>query len=140
MKSVNRQSVVVALFALWIMWGFGFQTLWARYNTELEGVVVSSRDMPPNGGPRYATEYVVRDDRGHETHYVAGATDGSLERSIPAGSRIEKKWGQLGYRLNGQWRSFPIAFYSAIMGAAFFGLFWAALLQWRGKAIVRTDD
>lgn len=133
MKSANRQSVVLALFSLWILWGFGFQTLWARYTTELEGVVVSSRDIPSKGGPRYATEYVVRDKSGHESHYIAGVTDASLERSIPAGSRIEKRWGQLGYELNGQWRSFPTAFYSAIMGAAFFALFWAVLLQWRAR-------
>jgi hypothetical protein len=133
MKTPNPQSVIPALFALWILWGFGFQTLWARYTTELEGVVVSSRDTPSKGAPRYATEYVVRDANGHETHYVAGATDASLDRSVPVGSRIEKRWGQLGYELNGQWRSFPIAFYSAIMGVAFFAFFWAALVQLRTK-------
>jgi hypothetical protein len=133
MKSPNPQSVIPTIFALWILWGFGFQTLWARYTTEFEGVVVSSRDNPSKGAPRYTTEYVIRDASNHDTRYVAGPTDASLERSIPVGSRIEKKWGQLGYQLNDQWRSFPIAFYSAIMGVAFFALFWAALVQWRTK-------
>jgi hypothetical protein len=96
-------------------------------------VVVSSRDSPSKGAPRYTTEYVIRNASNHDTRYVAGPTDSSLERSIPVGSRIEKKWGQLGYQLNDQWRSFPIGFYSAIMGVAFFALFWAALVQWRTK-------
>jgi hypothetical protein len=113
--------------------GFWFRSLVTRYTTELEGVVVSSRDMPANRESRYATEYVVREDGGHETHYVAGASDASLERSIPVGSRIEKKWGQLGCRLNGHWRSFLIASYSAIMGAAFFTPFWPVLVQWRAR-------
>jgi hypothetical protein len=133
MKSPNPQSVIVTLFALWMLWGFGFQTLWARYTTELEGVVVSSRDTPSKGAPRYATEYVIRDASDHDTHYVAGATDASLDRSIPVGSRIEKRWGQLGYELDGQWRSFPVAFYFAIIGGAFFALFWAAFVQWRTR-------
>ena len=133
MKSPNPQSVILTIFALWILWGFGFQTLWARYTIELEGVVVSSRDAPSRGAPRYATEYVIRNANDHDTYYVAGATDASLERSIPVGSRIGKKWGQLGYQLDGQWRSFPVAFYFAIMGAALFALFWAALVQWGAK-------
>lgn len=133
MKPPNPQSVVLTLFALWLLWGFGFQTLWVRYTTELEGVVVYSHDTPSKGTPRYATEYVIRDASGHDADYVAGATDASLDRSIPVGSRIEKKWGQFSYELDGQRRSFPVAFYSAIMGVAVFVLFWAALLQCRTK-------
>ncbi|VIO75196.1 hypothetical protein [Bradyrhizobium ivorense] len=133
MKYPNSQSVILTLLALWILWSFGFQTLWARYATELDGVVVSSLDKPSKGAPRYATEYVVRDASNHDTPYVAGPTDAFLERSIPVGSRIEKKWGQLGYRLDDRWRSFPVTFYSAVMGAAFFMLFWAALVQWRTR-------
>jgi hypothetical protein len=132
-KSPNPQSVFLTLFALWILWGFGLQTVWERYTTELEGVVVSSHDTPSKGAPRYATEYVIRDASGHDIHYGAGASDASLERSIPVGSRIEKKWGQLGYELNGQWRSFPVAFYSAALGAACFVLVMAAFVQWRSK-------
>jgi hypothetical protein len=96
-------------------------------------MIISSRDIPSKGAPRYATEYVVRGADGQDHRYVAGATDASLDRSIPAGSQIQKKWGQLGYELNGQWQSFPIYFYSATFGAAFFAIFFAAFLQWRSK-------
>jgi hypothetical protein len=116
-----------------MLWGFGIQTLWTRYAMAVEGTVVSSRDVPSKGAPRYATEYVVRGADGHDYQYVAGATDASLDRSLPVGSQIQKKRGQLGYEVNGQWRSFPIYFYSAIFGVAFFAIFWAALLQWRFK-------
>jgi hypothetical protein len=133
MKSLNPQSVVLSIGALWILWGFGFQTLWARYTTAVEGTVISSQDVPSKGAPRYTTEYVVRGADGHDYQYVAGATDASLERSIPVGSHVQKKWGQLGYELNGRWESFPVYAYSATFGAAFFAIFWAALLQWRSN-------
>ena len=116
MKPPNPKSVVFTLSALWILWSFGFQTLWVRYPTELEGVVVYSHHTSRT--PRYGTEYVIRDASGHDTHNVAGATDASLDRSIPVGSRIEKKWGQLGYALDGEWQSFPVVFYGAAMGLA----------------------
>jgi len=129
MKPPNPTSVVFTLSALWILWSFGFQTLWVRYPTELEGVVVYSHHTSRT--PRYGTEYVIRDASGHDTHYVAGATDASLDRSIPVGSRIEKKWGQLGYALDGEWQSFPVVFYEAAMGLAVFLLYRAALVQCR---------
>lgn len=133
MKSPNPQAVVTSIVALWFLWGFGLQTVWARLATEVDGIVVSSRDVPSKGAPKFVTEYVIRGADAREFQYVAGATDASLERSIPVGSQITKKWGELGYHLNGRWVSFPIYFYSAILGAAFFALFRAALLQWRFK-------
>jgi hypothetical protein len=68
MKPPNPQSVILTLISLWLLWGFGFQTLWVRYTTELEGVAVYSHDTPSKGAPRYATEYVIRDASGHDTH------------------------------------------------------------------------
>jgi hypothetical protein len=133
MKSPNPQAVILSLFAVFILWAFGLQTVWSRFATEVDGTIISSRDIPDKGAPRYATEYKIRGADGREFQYVAGATDASLERSIPVGSRIVKKWGQLGYELNGKWTSFPLYAYSAIFGFAFFALFWAALLQWRSK-------
>jgi hypothetical protein len=132
-KSPNPQAVILSFAAVWILWGFGAQTVWTRLTTEVDGIVVSSRDVPSKGAPRYATEYVIHGPDGRDVQYVAGATDASLERSIPVGTQIRKRWGQLGYELNGQWESFPIYAYSAIFGAAFFVLFWAAILQWRSR-------
>jgi hypothetical protein len=122
--------IILIVTALWIFWGFGYQTVWQRFTTQLDGVVVSSRDIPSKGAPRYATEYVVRGEDGRDQAYVAGATDGSLERSLPVGTSIQKKWGELGYEVDGRRVSFPVIFYSAIFGVAFGCLFWA-WLQWR---------
>jgi len=47
--------IVLLLFGLWIIWGFGIQTVGARLEAQFEGVVVSSQDLPPTRGPRYAT-------------------------------------------------------------------------------------
>jgi hypothetical protein len=131
MKSIKPQSVVLLCGGLWILWGFGFETMWARYATDVEGTVISSRDVPSKGAPRYITEYIIRSADGHDHQYVAGPTDASLDRSIPIGSQIQKKWGQLGYEVNGQWHQFPLYAYSATFGVAFFAIFWAALLQRR---------
>ena len=72
------------------------------------------------GRPSYSSEYVIRDESGHENYNVAGAPR-LLGQDIPSGSRIEKKWGQLGYRLNGRWRAFPTAFYSRNLGSGLLG-------------------
>ena len=82
--------IILIVSALWIFWGFGYQTVWQRFTTQLNGVVVSSRDIPSTGAPRYATEYVVHGEDGHDQTYLAGATDGSLERSLPIGTSIQK--------------------------------------------------
>lgn len=121
------------MLGVWFLWGFGYQTVWTRFAAEIDGRVILSHDVPYRGAPRYTTEYVIRGADGHDSQYIAGPTDAYLERSIPVGSQIRKRWGQLGYELNGKWESFPILSYSAIFGVAFGALFWALLLQWRSK-------
>jgi hypothetical protein len=130
--AAGPQPVILIMAALWILWGFGYQTVWERFTTQVDGVVISSRDVPSKGAPRYGTEYVIRGSNGQEQRYDAGATDGSLERSMPVGTRIRKEWGDVGYEANGQWISFPIAFYAAIFGVASGCLLWATLL-WRAS-------
>jgi hypothetical protein len=122
--------VILIIAALWIFWGFGYDVVWKRFTTQADGVVISSRDVPSKAAPRYATEYVIRGPMGQEQRYVAGATDGSLERSIPVGARIHKEWGELGYEVNGKRVGFPVYAYSALFGLAFGCLLWAWLL-WR---------
>jgi hypothetical protein len=118
--------------ALWILWGFGYQTVWERFTTQIDGVVISSRDIPSKSKPRYGTEYVIRGSDGQEQRYYAGVTDATLKRSMPVGTRIRKKWGEVGYEMNGAWVGFPILFYMAIFGVACGCLLWAAL-QWRAS-------
>ena len=117
-------------WALWMLWGFGYETVWKRYSTEVEGVVISSQNVPQEGGPRYVTEYIVRSADGRDFRYVAGPTDASLQRGLQPGTRIRKLWGRLDYEVNGNPMSFPVPFYSAIVGLALFCLLWAAA-QWR---------
>jgi hypothetical protein len=117
----------------WIVWAFGYQTVWQRLNIQLEGTVTSSQDVPATGAPRYATDYVIRGSDGQDRTYVAGPTDGSLERSIPVGARVRKEWGQLGYEVNGRWIAFPVAFYSAILGLAAFLAVAAFGAWWRQR-------
>jgi hypothetical protein len=116
--------------ALWISWGFGYETVWARFATELNGVVISSRDAPSTGAPRYGSEYVVRDSDGHDHRYIAGPADGSLERSLPVGTNIRKDWGHLDYEIDGKHVSFPSYFYSATFGVALFCLLFG-IIRWR---------
>ena len=82
---------MLILFGLFILWGFGWETIGRRLQTHVDGVIVASRDVPSTGYPRYATEYKVRDTHGDEQVFWAGATDASLPRSMPVGTRIRKQ-------------------------------------------------
>jgi len=84
--------ILFAVWALWMLW-VSLSPIWFRLNTELNGVVVSAQDVPPTRGPRYATKYILRGPDGHEYEYWAGATAGSLPRSMPVGTYLKKpKW------------------------------------------------
>jgi hypothetical protein len=74
--------MALLLFGLWIIWGFGFDTVGRRLEIQFDGVVISSRDIPKTRGPRYATEYTLRGPDGQNHIYVAGPTDASLPRSM----------------------------------------------------------
>jgi hypothetical protein len=135
MKSPPQPTIVLFISALWVSWGFGYQAVWQRFTTEVDGVVISSRDIPLKGAPRYSTEYVVRDASGGDHRYIAGATDASLERSLPVGTEIRKEWGSLDYEVNGEKIRFPTYFYSAMCGVALFSLLWGVVL-WRSASKV----
>jgi hypothetical protein len=128
MKPPPQSAVVLFIAAVWIFWAFGYATVWTRFTTEVNGVVISSRDIPSTGAPRYITEYIIRDPNGYNHKYVAGPTDASLKRSLPVGTRIRKTWGELDYDLNGRRIGFSTYVYSAIFGLALFCLLWGA---WR---------
>jgi hypothetical protein len=58
--------------AFWILWGFGFETVWQRLTLVVEGTIISSRDIPSKSSGRYVTEYVIRGPHGQDHRYVAG--------------------------------------------------------------------
>jgi hypothetical protein len=113
------------LFALFILWGFGYETLWPRLTTNIEGTVVSKEYLARNAWTHgYGTRYVIRKPDGSQLEYVAGATDASLSRTIPLGAELEKRKWELSYSVNGKRiKDFPASFYFAILGAALATLF-----------------
>ena len=120
------RSGVPLLFALWILYAFGYQTVWVRLNTQVEGTVISSHDTPSTGAPRYATEYLIRGQNGQNSSYVAGCTDASLPRSLPIGTQLVKKRWDWGYQINGKHErdDKTSIFYIIILGALASYLFW----------------
>lgn len=125
--------IVLLLFGLWILWGFGVETVGTRLEAQFEGVVVSSRDVPPTRGPRYATEYTLRGKNGQNQIYIAGPTDASLPRDMPVGTYLNKQKWHLYYQRNEQRvDDFPIFFYQMTLGIALCCVLWSVLL-WRGQ-------
>jgi len=85
-------SLVLGVWSLWMLW-VALSPVWYRLNTELDGQIISARDIPPTRGPRYATQYILRSPDGRQFEYVAGATSDSLPRSMPIGTYLKKpKW------------------------------------------------
>ena len=123
--------VALAIWSLWIIGAFGFYTLGTRLWTQLDGVVIAARDIPPTRGPRYATEYTIRGPDGLESQYVAGATDASLARSIPVGTYLRKTRWHVDYERDGRRvADFGLPFYSAVLAIGF-GCLSGSILQWR---------
>jgi hypothetical protein len=129
--------IVLLLFGLWIVWGFGFNTVGARLETQVDGVVISSRDIPVTRGPRYATEYTLRGPDGQDRVYIAGATDASLPRRMPVGTYLKKQRWHLSYERNNQYvDDFPLFFYQVTLGIALGCMVWSVIL-WHGQRHAR---
>lgn len=124
-------SIILVLFATWIVWGFGYQTLFTRLLTDVEGTVISTRDIPyPLAPARYGTEYVFKSPEGRTVSYIAGPTDASLPRSMPVGTYIKKRRWHFSYERNGQpVDQFGIILYLAFLAVAVGCLVWAAKLK-----------
>jgi hypothetical protein len=89
MSSESPRSTPLLLFILaWVILGFGFVTIGGRLWVKVDGVIVSSRDIPGTGRPRYSTEYMILGADGEKQQYTAGATDASLPRSLPVGTHL----------------------------------------------------
>jgi hypothetical protein len=130
----RRKAAIIIGFGLFILWGFGWDTVGRRLQTNVDGIIVASRDVPPTRGSRYATEYTVRRGDGSEQVFWAGPTDGSLPRSMPVGTRIRKVRWELRYERDGKRESFPCIFYSVVLGIAVGLVVWGVLilcLRWK---------
>jgi len=118
----RRKAPVFIVFGLFILWGFGWNTLGQQLLTSIDGVIVARRAVPS------ATEYTVRSDDGSEQVFRAGATDASLPGSLPVGTRIRKKLWHLDYERDGRRESFPWIFYSSVLGIALSLVVWGILI------------
>ena len=141
MDRPSYNPVPFLILAVWIIWIFGFQTVGARLTTELDGLVVSSQDVPAGRGPRYSTEYTLRGPDGGQRIYVAGATDASLPRSLPVGTYLRKKKWRLSYTENGEIvNDFPISFYVLTLGIAIGCLGWSVFALLRRDRLVMSGE
>jgi hypothetical protein len=120
--------LLLLVFGLFILWGFGFSTIGLRLYLELDGDVVSSHDRSAKGAPRYVTEYILRASDGSEFFYAAGPTDASLPRSLPVGTHLTKRRWRLDYEKDGQTiDDFPITFYAIVVGIGLALILWSFL-------------
>lgn len=114
----RRNAAILIVFGLFISWGFGWDTVGRRLKTDVDGIIVASRDTPSTGAPRYATEYTVRSSDGNTIVFWAGPTDGSLPRSMPVGTHILKKKWHLDFERDGRREGFPYIFYGVVLTIA----------------------
>jgi hypothetical protein len=127
-KPVHRNPVLFVA-ALYALWGFGYETVWDRFTTSVDGTVILANDKPTTGAPRYATFYTLKDSNGKLTEYIAGATDASLPRSMPIGTSLHKARWELGYERNGTWvNAYSFTFYFVLLSIAVGYLLYAALM------------
>jgi hypothetical protein len=126
----NALPILLIVWGVWLLWGFGCQTVFDRLLLEVDGTVTSEQNVPSKGAPRYATYYALRSSTGSISTYAAGATDASLERGLPVGTRIHKTRWQLGYEINDHWVSFPVIFYSLTLCIGLAAIM-AGVVRWR---------
>ena len=130
-KIVKRlKSIALLLLALWIFWGFGYETVAKRLFSQVEGTVISRRNIAYSAAPaRYSTEYVVCGHDGQNHSYVAGPTDASLPRTIPVGASVKKLRWHWSYEQNGQLTDeFGWVFYGVVLGMGAVSLVWSMML------------
>jgi hypothetical protein len=118
MSDKRRIATVSIVSGLFILWGFGWETVGHRLKTDVDGIIAASRDIPSTGAPRYATEYTVRGADCNAQVFMAGPTDGSLPRSMPVGTHIRKKRWHLDYERDGRREGFPYIFYGVVLAIA----------------------
>jgi hypothetical protein len=132
--SSGFNPLVIGAWSLFMIWAFGINTRGLRLWAQFDGVVTTSRDIPPNRGPRYSTEYTLRGPEGQETHYTSGPTDASLPRSMPVGTSLKKDRWHLDYERDGRRvDDFPLLPYMAILTLVFGCFGWSILRAHRPR-------
>jgi hypothetical protein len=126
-----RSPILPLLFALIMMWTT-LPAVWSRLVTHVNGIVISSRDIPATNAPRYATDYTLRGPDGQTYRYLAGPTDASLPRSMPIGTSLKKQRWRLDYERDGRRvGDFGVLFYGLFLALAIGCLAWSARLRRR---------
>ena len=125
------KSTALLLLALGIFWGFGYETVAKRLFSQVEGTVISRRDIADSATPRrYSTEYIVCGLDGQNHSYVAGPTDASLPRTIPVGANVKKLRWHWSYEQNGQLTDqFGWVFYGVVLAMGALSLLWSLRLR-----------
>lgn len=126
------KSGALLLLALWTFWGFGYETVAKRLFAQVEGTVISRRDIAFAPAPaRYSTEYVVAGLDGQNYSYVAGPTDASLPRTIPVGASVKKLRWHWSYEQNGQLIDrFGWVFYGVVLAIGTIALAWSLRIRY----------
>jgi hypothetical protein len=129
-RKPQPRPIVLIVFGLWILWGFGFETVGTRLMTNVEGTIISSQDLPyPLAPARHGTEYTIRTPYSGNVRYIAGATDASLPRNMPVGTYLKKQRWRLSYERNGQEiNDFGVPFYLGFLSIAVVCLVWGVKL------------
>ena len=100
---------------LYILFGFGFETVGKRLWIDVDGIITASTSAPFKGAPRYRTDYLIVSSDGRTQAYTAGGTDASLQRGLPVGVRLTKHRWDLGYTVDGRRIAFPMYFYVPVL-------------------------
>jgi hypothetical protein len=129
----NNYNYVPYLFlGLWMLWGFGLQTLYGRLMIDVHGTIVNVVNAPKVGESRYISTYTIRSEDGRDTVYVAGPTDRDLPRNMPVGTKIKKNKWHLDFEKNGVTdTSFSKTFYFLFLIAS------VGMVVWCGFKIVK---
>jgi hypothetical protein len=125
-----RFSPGVGFFGAWLLF-MALYTAAGRLLIEADGLVVARQTVYD---PRRATVYTMRTPSGRSFSLESGATDASLSRDLPVGSRVTKRKWDLAYTVDGRTVSdFSTTFYGIVfaIGASFVWLSIALIIQRR---------
>jgi hypothetical protein len=127
-------SCFMVVVPLMIFWTAGYIGVWNRLQINVEGKVISRKDLPQTPSTHGPTSvYRLQGSDGSIREYTATTNDPSLPRTIPVGAYVVKRKWELQYLLNGeQVDDFPLKSYAAFLIAGVACLVGASVLMRRG--------